>query len=74
MAELLKKEICERFADIFLPSCCLSFLVFFCFLVSSLPLIVQFPSSKGLSKGLFVWAVAGWLSRESCYAGKADVQ
>jgi hypothetical protein len=26
------------------------------------------------TKGLFVWAVAGWLFRESCCAGKAAVQ
>jgi hypothetical protein len=26
------------------------------------------------SEGLFVWAVAGWLCRESCCAGKAAVQ
>jgi hypothetical protein len=25
-------------------------------------------------KGLFVWAVAGWLCRESCCAEKAAVQ
>jgi hypothetical protein len=26
------------------------------------------------TKGLFVWAVAGWLCRESCCAEKAAVQ
>jgi hypothetical protein len=26
------------------------------------------------AKGLFVWAVAGWLCRESCCAEKAAVQ
>jgi hypothetical protein len=26
------------------------------------------------TKGLFVWAVAGWLRGESCCAGKAAVQ
>jgi hypothetical protein len=26
------------------------------------------------AKGLFVWAVAGWLCRESCCAEKAVVQ
>jgi hypothetical protein len=25
-------------------------------------------------KGLFVWAVCGWLSRESCYVEEAAVQ